>query len=623
MDNAADNTDDRQLLARYVGDADQAAFEALARRYAGLVYSAAKRRMRDGDLAHDVTQVVFLVLAKKAATIRTTTVLSAWLLKATRYTANNMSKSEYRRRRREQEVASEKAEEAASSVSPANSAKDEWDQVAPLLDDALASLGESGRAAVVLRWFEGRSFRDVGERLGVSEEAAKQKVFRALGRMRRYLLGRGVAVPTATLATLISAHAAQAAPAATVAAAASAGAPAALAAAAPPIVHTVATLMAWTKAKILTGAIAAALVVSGTAVAVKMVLAERRGVISAERRAVPPAPSVKPAAIPKPQGMVLAPNGQPLKGASVLLSTRSQPATYRGDPSDYLTDDKGQFAFPAINEPFTVIAWHDQAGFAEVTSEQLAEATGRVSLMPWAKLEGRASSSGAAAANATIVLGRWSPTRDGVSSTSCLIEVRTDADGKFAFPRVPPGDNWVGRQVPVADAPPAMVHQTYVTAQPGQRLTLPLGGAAGSRIIVGRLKASPPAPPASANKLQWDLALVRSLEAPSQPNRVGQSAYQGSMFQSDVPVAEDGAFRAEDIPAGSYRLVGRAIVRAGGGAAAFKIVEQPVIVSAAAGSDPAGRTMNLGTITVTLPPLGDTAGQTPADALAGKGEVRN
>src|SRR4051812_42005716 len=99
-----DAADDCTLLARYVEHADQAAFATLARRHVGLVYSAARRRLRDANLAHDVTQVVFLVLAKKAATIRPGTVLSAWLLKATRYTASNMSKSEFRRRRREQEA---------------------------------------------------------------------------------------------------------------------------------------------------------------------------------------------------------------------------------------------------------------------------------------------------------------------------------------------------------------------------------------------------------------------------------------------------------------------------------------------------------------------------------------
>src|SRR3954469_14646450 len=117
-DTMDDADDDSQLLARYVEHVDQAAFAALARRHAGLVYSAARRQLRDADLAHDVTQVVFLVLAKKAATIRPSTVLSAWLLKATRYTASNMSKSEFRRRRREQEAASQNRDDAEAARSP-------------------------------------------------------------------------------------------------------------------------------------------------------------------------------------------------------------------------------------------------------------------------------------------------------------------------------------------------------------------------------------------------------------------------------------------------------------------------------------------------------------------------
>ena len=175
-----DADDDRQLITRYAQTCDQGAFTALARRHAGLVYAAARRQVGDAALAHDVTQLVFLVLARRAKTIRPGTVLSAWLLKATRYTASNMTKSEHRRRRREREAALQKPSEATTTTASADS-RDEWEQVAPLLDDALHSLGESGRSAVVLRWFEGRPFSDVGRRLGVSEAAAKQKVFRRSG----------------------------------------------------------------------------------------------------------------------------------------------------------------------------------------------------------------------------------------------------------------------------------------------------------------------------------------------------------------------------------------------------------------------------------------------------------
>src|SRR5687768_16228756 len=185
--------DDQQLLSRYVENDDHAAFATLARRHAGLVYSAARRRLRDAHLAHDVTQIVFMVLARKAGAIGPRTVLSAWLLKATGYTAKNMGKSELRRRRRERDAARQAERLAAVSEEVGHGA--DWERVAPLLDEALDSLGASGRSAVVLRWFEGRSFHDVGERLGVSEHAAKQKVFRALGRMRQYMARRGVAVP--------------------------------------------------------------------------------------------------------------------------------------------------------------------------------------------------------------------------------------------------------------------------------------------------------------------------------------------------------------------------------------------------------------------------------------------
>jgi RNA polymerase sigma factor (sigma-70 family) len=601
---------DHQLLARYVKCGDQAAFAALARRHAGLVYAAARRQMQDAHLAHDVTQVVFLVLAKKAATIPPRTVLAAWLLKATRYTANNMSKSEFRRRRREQVVALGKRDEAGCSASAAaESEGGDWEQVAPLLDDALDSLGESGRSAVVLRWFEGKSFRDVGERLGVSEEAAKQKVFRALGRMRRYMAQRGVAVPLAALATLVAANAATAAPAATVEAAAAAGVPGAAAAVASSqaVVQTVSTLMGWTKAKILVGCFAAILTLSGAAVAVKIVLAESRGFIPGGTQLTAASASPKQrTTIPKPEGVVLAPNDRPLQGASILLSNATSYA-YTGQPA--LTDAQGRFSLPVINEPYFLLVWHNDAGFAELTDEQLAGGGGRINLLPWAKLEGRATIAGAPAANATIVLGHWSQAREASQMTTLVFETKADAEGRFAFPRVPVGDGWVARQVDVGSGPAALLNRTYLTAQPAQRLKVVIGGA-GSRAVVGKF-VDTTARPDDKTERTWRVALVRTLDLPSGGGKIGQVAYQGSMFDTDLLVSADGSFRADDVPAGHYRLVGKEHVKSDGKLPASNLIEQYVEVTSVGGILPPP--LDLGTIRVTQPPLpgGSTASVSP------------
>ena len=86
MDHAAG--DDLSLLFRYAQQRDEGAFAALAERHVGLVYSAALRRVGDRQLAEDVTQAVFVILAKKAKSIRGGP-LSAWLLSTVRYAAAN------------------------------------------------------------------------------------------------------------------------------------------------------------------------------------------------------------------------------------------------------------------------------------------------------------------------------------------------------------------------------------------------------------------------------------------------------------------------------------------------------------------------------------------------------
>src|SRR6478672_3918297 len=100
--------DDSELLQAFVRQRSNAAFEKLARRYVKLVYSAALRQVRgDPHLADDVTQAVFLVLARKSGRINPRIVLSSWLLAATRFAAKDAMKSQTRRKRHEQRAAME------------------------------------------------------------------------------------------------------------------------------------------------------------------------------------------------------------------------------------------------------------------------------------------------------------------------------------------------------------------------------------------------------------------------------------------------------------------------------------------------------------------------------------
>jgi RNA polymerase sigma factor (sigma-70 family) len=196
--------DDGTLLRRYVENNSDEAFAALVTRHINLVYSVALRHVGNPHNAEEITQAVFIILAKKAAQLREVRALSSWLFQATCLTANNFVRSESRRHHREQE---------AHMQSILNEAETEvWLKIAPLLDTAVAGLREKDRQAIVLRFYEGRNLREVGLVLGASEDAAEKRVSRALEKLRKFFTKRGVSSTTAIIAGTISANSVQAAP---------------------------------------------------------------------------------------------------------------------------------------------------------------------------------------------------------------------------------------------------------------------------------------------------------------------------------------------------------------------------------------------------------------------------
>ena len=258
--------DDITLLHDFAATESEAAFAALVERHVNLVYSTALRSVGGTHAAEEITQVVFIVLARKAGKMLRRTVLSGWLYQTTRLTAANFLRGEIRRQNREQEAYMQSTlNEPGENI---------WPQIAPLLDDALAKLGERDRNAIVLRFFENKNLREVGAALGASEDTAKMRVNRALEKLRKFFTKRGVTLSAVAIAGAVSANSIHAAPVALTksitAVAVTKGA--AASGSTLTLIKGALKIMAWTKAKTAAVAVAAAVLAAGTTtVAIKVI----------------------------------------------------------------------------------------------------------------------------------------------------------------------------------------------------------------------------------------------------------------------------------------------------------------------------------------------------------------
>jgi RNA polymerase sigma factor (sigma-70 family) len=194
---------DLQLLARYARDNAEDAFAEIVGRHLDLVHSAALRQVRSPHLAEEVAQSVFIDLARQARRIAPDTILTAWLYQVTRRSAIDVVRREASRRLREQ---------IATEMNAMNATPADWRHIEPLLDEAMHALDEIDRTAVLLRYFENKSLREVGQTLGTSDDTAQKRVSRAVERLREFFAKRGITAAASGLIVLISANAVQAAP---------------------------------------------------------------------------------------------------------------------------------------------------------------------------------------------------------------------------------------------------------------------------------------------------------------------------------------------------------------------------------------------------------------------------
>jgi RNA polymerase sigma factor (sigma-70 family) len=202
---------DIELLDAYAESRSEEAFGELVARHVDFIYSAAMRQLRNAHLAEEATQAAFIALSRKAGGLQQRTVVAGWLYRAVHFAALNLQRSEARRKHWEKVAA---IMNNPGENAPANPDDISKETALPHVDEALAELGEKDRTALMLRFLQQKSLRDVGDSLGTTEEAAKKRVSRALEKLRGLLARRGVVVPAAALAIGLSQLPVFAAPAA-------------------------------------------------------------------------------------------------------------------------------------------------------------------------------------------------------------------------------------------------------------------------------------------------------------------------------------------------------------------------------------------------------------------------
>lgn len=199
---------DKELLEEYVLRHSEAAFAALVSRHVDLVYSAAIRLTRQPEVAEDVTQKTFAALARSASRLASHPVLAGWLHKTATNLAAEAVRSEIRRRNRENEAVA-----TMRNTPGEDDAEAIWTELAQCLDAELANLRDEDRNALFLRYFEGKTAKEISRRVGAGEEAVQKRISRALQRLRTRLTERGVTANAEALGLCLASKAICTAPA--------------------------------------------------------------------------------------------------------------------------------------------------------------------------------------------------------------------------------------------------------------------------------------------------------------------------------------------------------------------------------------------------------------------------
>jgi RNA polymerase sigma-70 factor (ECF subfamily) len=188
---------DGQLLSRFVGERDEAAFEALVLRHGPMVWGVCRRILRDVHDAADAFQATFLVLARNCSAIAHRELVASWLHGVARQTAINARKAAAKRRARETQVTNMPEPHAVS--------RDHGDDELGLyLDEELKRLPEKYRAPIVLCDLEGLTHQEAARQLGWPIGTVSGRLSRARARLAKRLIQRGLGVTAGSLWTVLA-----------------------------------------------------------------------------------------------------------------------------------------------------------------------------------------------------------------------------------------------------------------------------------------------------------------------------------------------------------------------------------------------------------------------------------
>lgn len=198
---------DDSLLSAWSSGGSEEAFTALAKRYGGLLYHAAKRQTGREDLAGEAAQNALLILARKAPRLRHLPCLSGWLHRTACYEAAKILRRERRHEARMKHL----------PIDDEHTPESSWRDAVPLLDQALDALPEKDRQVIFLKYFDGLTFEQMARQFGGEPAAWRQRGSRAVERLRGSLAKRGVTVGASAIATGLGTTLSQAAPASIIA----------------------------------------------------------------------------------------------------------------------------------------------------------------------------------------------------------------------------------------------------------------------------------------------------------------------------------------------------------------------------------------------------------------------